>query len=213
LTIDVTEQKAAQEEIKFLLRELIHRSKNQFAVLNSIAKDVYRQAGSEEDFAHQFQLRMISLAKSQDLAVQGSIQRVELASLMLSQAEIFGAGPRIDISGPPVEADETAAQYLSIAFYELITNSIKYGALATENKKIHFSWSLADDQDSIEIAWQEELDGPRQVWPLESADSGFGMKVLRFLAARAIAGTSDLSIGDDRLVWKLIAPLTPHFQR
>lgn len=210
LTLDITEQKAAQEEINFLLQELIHRSKNQFTVINSIARDVIRQSVSTEDFERQFQLRMISLAKSQDLVAKGSNKIADLEELVRSQAEIFGAASRIDIAGPSVGISELAAQYLSIALYELMTNSIKYGALATEDKRLQVSWQPAKQYEALEILWKEEADENLHKYGPATTVAGFGTKVLKSLVASALGGSSELTIGNGVLEWKLQAPFGVH---
>ncbi|MFO1032980.1 MAG: HWE histidine kinase domain-containing protein [Hyphomicrobiales bacterium] len=207
LVIDITERKNSEEQISFLLQELAHRSKNQFAVISTIAKDVYQQAGSGEDFHREFQLRMTGLARSQDLVVLGGAQSTSLLALLQSQAGIFGAEGRIATSGPVILVAETAAQYLAIAFYELITNSIKYGALATENRKISLAWKVNGGGAHITLQWREPMDTRSTSAKTNSAQPGFGTKVLNTLTAQALGGTARFLKSGTCIEWTLVAPL------
>ncbi len=162
LTIDITDRKAAEEKVQFLFRELVHRSRNQFAVINSIAREVYKQSGSIADFERQFRHRMVGLARSQE--VVGASEDNQLSALVAAQADIFGLSSRIDISGVAVNVSETGAQYLAIAIYELITNSIKYGAFTAGDARISMSWKVKGH--TLELLWDEQVTASGEPRPL-----------------------------------------------
>lgn len=207
LTIDITERKLAEEKIHFLFRELVHRTRNQFAVINSIAREVYKQSGSITEFENLFRHRMVGLARSQEAV--GNAQDNPLSAIVAAQADIFGLSSRIDIKGVPVRVSETGAQYLSIALYELITNSIKYGAFTAGDARISVNWTVSGD--TLEILWSENC-STTNTSSQPFAGTGFGARVLKDLTAQALDGQSEYEVRDDGVRWSLTVPLGRHFQ-
>src|SRR6202165_6203857 len=54
IVTDVTERKAAEDHIQFLMHEISHRSKNLLAVIQSIARRTARTAGTTEELGRPF---------------------------------------------------------------------------------------------------------------------------------------------------------------
>jgi len=65
-SIDVTERKEGEAHLRLLLRELTHRSKNLLAVIQAMARQTARHAGSIDGFLTQFGARLHALAASHD---------------------------------------------------------------------------------------------------------------------------------------------------
>ena len=70
--IDVTERKESEAHLRLLMRELTHRSKNLLAVIQGMARQTARHAGSVKGFLNQFGDRLQALAASHDLLVRES---------------------------------------------------------------------------------------------------------------------------------------------
>ncbi len=70
----------------------------------------------------------------------------------------------------------STALALGIAFHELATNALKYGAFSNEQGSIRISWTIetAGDGDRLIVRWQEK-DGPPVTPPTRK---GFGSRVL-----------------------------------
>jgi hypothetical protein len=79
------DRQAAESEIRFLMREVAHRSKNQLTVVSSIAKQTARHARSFAAFQDSFQKRIQGLARSTDLLIAGGVAGVELRALVEAQ--------------------------------------------------------------------------------------------------------------------------------
>jgi two-component sensor histidine kinase len=64
---------------------------------------------------------------------------------------------RYSIRGENVDLPPKAAEVLGLAIHELATNSIKYGALRTEDGKIDVRWTVAKDAQSprLRFCWAE----------------------------------------------------------
>ena len=57
-SVDVTDRKEGEAHLRLLLRELTHRSKNLLAVIQAMARQTARHAGSTEGFLSQFAARL-----------------------------------------------------------------------------------------------------------------------------------------------------------
>ena len=64
----------------------------------------------------------------------------------LSKAEFAPVADRINVSGHDVLLKSRAAQSLSLLFYELMTNSSKYGALSKREGTVTAEWEIKDSR-------------------------------------------------------------------
>lgn len=203
ITQDVTRRKLAEEKVQLLLREASHRAKNQFAVIQAIARETMRSTGPEA-FDAAFSQRLAALARSHDLLVRGNQNGIDLRDLVTAHLAPFGAGARAALTGPELIISANAAQYLGMAFHELSTNATKYGALSVETGGVDVTWSIeaSPGGDSVIVVWQER-GGPRVNVP---NTSGFGSIVLVRLAPRALMGEAKIFAEPDGLRWWFTAP-------
>lgn len=203
--VNITERKKAEETRQLLMREVNHRANNLLAIVQSIARQTANQKSGEE-FSITLQQRLQSLAASQDLIIRGDWRSVTLKSLVAKQFSVLGMAEkdRIEASGPQVLLSPQAAQAIGMAFHELATNSIKYGALSNKNGKVHVTWRMFDENgsESLEVKWREE-NGPLVKKPNRT---GFGSVVIERLAAGTVDGNVDLNYKKEGLVWRLTCP-------
>jgi two-component sensor histidine kinase len=180
------QRRAAENEIRFLMREVAHRSKNQLTVVGSIAKQTGRGARSLPAFQEAFQKRLQGLARSTDLLIAGGVAGVELGELVRTQIEPFapGDGARLEISGPAFRLGNHAAQTLGMAVHELATNAAKYGAFALPGGRLSVGWRVR--RGKLELTWRETV--PRLRKRVETP--GFGTQVIE----RMVGGTLDAEI-------------------
>jgi len=85
---------------------------------------------------------------------------------------------RVSLDGPAVTLSEHTAGGLALAFHELATNAVKYGALSVETGSIAVKWTL--DAATFSMEWKES-GGPLVRQP---AQEGFGGMVIRQSIAR-----------------------------
>src|SRR5690606_5029728 len=89
-----------EQQLRLILRELAHRSKNLLAIIQSIARQTADQADDMKDFNTRFTARLRSLAHSQDLLVNPHSRGVNLRELVVSQlAPLLESEARLDIIG------------------------------------------------------------------------------------------------------------------
>lgn len=205
---DITERKATELHVKFLMREMSHRSKNLLAVIQSVARQTASRSDSLADFLARFSQRLESLAASHDLLTSNDWKGVPLGDLVRQQlAPFIGRDSgRITVSGPDLELTSDAAQTLGLAIHELATNAIKHGALSRPSGRISLTWQLSQEAGGsrrVDLRWVEQ-GGPEVTPPTRR---GFGHVVLERMTASALEGAVDIDFAPAGLVWSLSFPL------
>jgi PAS domain S-box-containing protein len=209
IVTDVTDRKAAEDHIQFLMHEISHRSKNLLMVIQSIARRTARSAGSMEEFERRFERRLQGLAASHDVLVSKNWHGAPLADLVRQQLVPFAEiqGSRIELAGPDVVVTAEAAQALGLAIHELATNAIKYGALSVPAGKVSVSWALEGDAAAaaaLLLNWAEE--GGPQVTPPER--KGFGHVVIGEMVERSLGAKVAMEFAAQGLNWSVSIPAT-----
>ncbi len=197
---DVTEQKAHEEHVHLLMREVNHRAKNMLSLVHAIA----RQTAAREpaDFIPRFTERIQALAANQDLLVRNEWQGVGVDDLARAQLAHFAdlVGSRIAVHGPRLRLNAAAAQAIGLALHELATNAGKYGALSVDAGRVDVRWRL--DGDTFAMSWTER-NGP-SVSPPEQR--GFGTTVIASMAKLSVGGEVELDYTPAGLMWRLTCP-------
>jgi two-component sensor histidine kinase len=200
--LDITDRKRDEERIRFLMREVNHRSKNMLALAQAIARQI--SAAQPQNFLEQFNERIQALSLSHDLLVQSQCTGVELGELVRFQLAHFGdlIGTRIALEGPALRVSAAAAQIVGMAVHELAANAGKYGALSTTKGRILLEWGLEADGNTFSMSWRE-CDGP----PVSSpATHGFGFTVIRAGIENSLSAKVDLSFPAEGLAWRFKCP-------
>lgn len=210
--IDITERKRAEEHLRFLLREISHRSKNLLAVILAMASQTAKSAETVADFRRRFGERLMGLSASHDLLVNQNWLGASVGDLVRGQLSPFveGNDPRLRISGPEVDLKAEAAEALGLALHELATNSLKFGALSDAAGKVEIVWDVhssdepgADgDARRFRMDWIEHAVAP--VSP--PSHKGFGRMVIEHTVEATLRGTVTLSFLPDGLRWRIDAP-------
>jgi len=201
-SIDVTERREAEAHLRLLLRELTHRSKNLLAVIQAMARQTARHAGSIDGFLAQFGARLQALAASHDLLVRESWYGASLAELVRSQ--LSASLGQVSIEGPAVALKPEAAQNLGLALHELAVNAAKFGALSVPAGRITITWSRRETGTggSVELDWREES-GPKVK---VRRKKGFGSMVIERNLARALDADVTLDFDPNGLRCLIVIP-------
>ena len=88
-TTDIDDQKQREENIRDLMAELNHRSRNLLAVAQAIARCGVTNARTIEEFQARYSERLLGLAASQDLLTDRNWRGVPLEALVRAQAAPF----------------------------------------------------------------------------------------------------------------------------
>jgi PAS domain S-box-containing protein len=200
--IDVTERRESEAHLRLLMRELTHRSKNLLAVIQAMARQTARHAGSTEAFLNQFSARLQALAASHDLLVRESWYGASLRELVQSQLAVYigSAEGQVAIEGPPAALKPEAAQNLGLALHELAVNAAKFGALSVPGGRVSIIWTLQDH--SLALGWHEQY-GPKVK---VRRKKGFGSMVIEHNLARALDATVEMAFEPDGLRCHIVIP-------
>jgi PAS domain S-box-containing protein len=162
---DIHETKAHAKDIEILSRELSHRIKNIFAVINSLISMSARQAPEHREFAQQIRQRIAALGRAHEFVRPHSEESQQpslavtlhgLVAKILAPYPAFDSG-RFSIEGDDMEVDDRSATPLALLVHELATNATKYGALGENGGRVALRTQV--DGTDVLIEWRE-IDGP-----------------------------------------------------
>ena len=198
---DITDKRQTREQLRTLLAEVNHRSKNLLSLVQAIARQMTRR-GRPLDL-ERFLQRLQAIASNQDLLIQNDWRFIPLGGLVRSQLGAFSdlVGNRIAIDGPEIELTPEAAQAIGMAVHELATNAAKYGALSNDDGHVTLRW--VRDGDDLEMIWRES-GGPAVSPPTHS---GFGSRVISDMVRAGLDGMVDVDFAPAGLRWHLRCPL------
>lgn len=196
--LDITDRKRMEERNAIISAELDHRVKNILALVNTIARMTGRRATTIADYKENFEARIDSLARTHIALADAKWSGMRLRELVTRElaAYVEVDGARVHLEGPDVLMAMRPTQSLALAFHELTTNAVKYGALAEPGGRLDVSWAI--DDGAFRLEWRE-----RPARPVEPPRrDGFGARILRAAVADQLDGTADLEIGTDGLAYR-----------
>jgi two-component sensor histidine kinase len=186
--LDVTEEKAADEQKRVLMAELDHRVRNTLALVQSLASATLpRDAAREAYFG-----RLKALAHAHTLLAEAGWKGASLARIAtLELAPYAGDAPsRVLARGPEVTLKPEAAQALVLVLHELAVNAAKHGSLSVPAGRVELSWTIEPGADAptLVLLWRES-DGP----PVEApARQGFGRMLIVHSTRHTLGGDTAL---------------------
>jgi PAS domain S-box-containing protein len=209
IVLDITERKRAEDHLRYVMKELSHRTKNLMAVVHAISWQTAQKSVDLEDFEQRFIQRLEALARSHDLLVKHDWQGVRLGDLVQAQLDPFldSFTGRLTAEGPPLLLRPSAAQELGLALHELATNASKYGALSVPTGKIDIDWAIdcgpTNGANRFHMIWCE-TGGPGVRPPVSK---GFGTAVVTTALSTTFNGEAELDYRPEGLCWELRAPV------
>jgi PAS domain S-box-containing protein len=186
---DITERKHAEEQQAMLVAELNHRVKNILAIVRSVAAQTAGSSASLDGFTSAFSGRLKAVALAHDILTETRWTGTGLMDLLTAALAPYHSADdrRVMMSGPAILLRADALLPLSMAFHELTTNAVKYGALSSEDGRIEITWRLTDADQMVELVWRER-DGPK----VELGNSsGFGTRLIDRVIAYDLDGGSE----------------------
>lgn len=195
--IDAAQALAAEkarhaEDRELMIGEMAHRMKNAFARIGALARITLRESTDLQDFEAKFDGRMRALSDAKQMLVTGAVDTVDLGQIIRRELETTGRASD-DVTGPDVRLDDEAAQAISLAVHEIVTNSIKYGALAGKGE-LSVGWRRA--AEDIELNWVES--GLPETPQIDT--ESFGTQFIRTLIERQLKGSWNRSAADHSLL-------------
>ena len=113
-TTDIDDQKHREANIRDLMAEVNHRSRNLLAVAQAIARSGVANAKTVQEFQERFSERLLGLAASQDLLTDRNWRGVPLEFLVRAQTARCREKNLVS-GGPQVLLNPNATQTLGLA--------------------------------------------------------------------------------------------------
>lgn len=174
---DITAQHRAAEQQRLLLSEMKHRVGNSFAIASGLLYLCARQVATVDDLVAQMRGRFLALAAAHSLTapatpvVDAAIsEKRPLRGLLEAILEPFGGSSPVELAVEDVLVGRAAVTPLSLVFYELCTNAVKYGALSGDTGRLAISSERRGDR--LILHWDETF-APVQANPVVQGQ-GFG---------------------------------------
>jgi PAS domain S-box-containing protein len=198
VAMNITETKSNEYRLAIVAKELQHRVKNTLSIVQTLAKQTFRQDRDIGEAKRAFEHRIQSLARTTDLLTQDSGAGAKLRSIVDDALSSFRGGDRslIRVSGDDVVLPAKLAVAMGMALHELATNAMKYGALSGDGY-VELSWRR--EGDVLRLTWQE-VDGPLVSTP---TTRGFGTRLLSGALFTAAEGDVSLEYPAKGLVCKM----------
>ena len=205
--LDVTSIVEAENHQRLLVDELNHRVKNMLTVVISLASQTLRRAETLEQFSDAFMGRIRALTASYSLLSRSNWTDVSLREVLTEETRPFMARDRRNIvfNGPRIRLAPQGALALGMAFHELVTNAVKYGALSVPHGTVDVTWKVQENFGTPEflLEWVE-TDGPVVEAP---SRQGFGMTLIERGFAHELSGSASITFNTEGIRATLRAPI------
>lgn len=183
---DISERKLEESQRLTLMSELDHRVKNVLAAVQALAFQTAKRTTSLDSFLQTFAGRLKSMGSANELLTAARWRGAAVDHL--AAAELGGLAPsQTHWEGPELFLTPRAANALSLALHELVTNALKYGALSSDKGRVDVRWRRVDG-GGFELTWIES-GGPTVSAP---AHKGFGSTLLAQVTGRELNGLTDI---------------------
>ena len=200
--LDAQARDVAERIQSVLTEELHHRMKNMLTVVAAIVRQTMRTAGNMFDAEAAIGTRLSAMAKAHDLLLSADWRAADLGSVIGSAvAQHDTAARRIYLHGPELQIASSAILPLCLAFNELCTNAVKYGALSRPAGQVDVTWSEREGVASLR--W-EESGGPAVVPPTRKS---LGSPLIEVALPRQLGGTGKLAFVATGVQYVLTFPL------
>ncbi len=199
--VDIHERRMAEEHNRLLLNELNHRVKNMLAVVQGIAQQTFKHVDAAAQRA--FESRIGALSRAHSLLTDRQWSPAPLRAIIDDVSHVCGAArERIRTEGPDVMLASRQALSIAMAFHELCTNAVKYGALSNPRGVVDICWRVSDG-GLLELVWTES-GGPPVRTPKKR---GYGSRMIEHALAHDLHGSVKLAFERGGLVCTIAAPL------
>jgi two-component sensor histidine kinase len=166
----------ALQQQQTLTKEMDHRVKNLFAIIDSMVRMTARSSNTKEELADRLSGRLHALASAnalvrRSLANGDATEGADLGELIRRVMRPYDHAAAI-VEGPLVSLGEQSTNSLALAFHELATNAAKYGALNSAFGSVSVRWSV--DDGTLDLTWSETGGPPTH----GAAEPGFGLTLV-----------------------------------
>ncbi|MGJ8558725.1 MAG: HWE histidine kinase domain-containing protein [Litorimonas sp.] len=181
----------AQESQEILIAELNHRVRNILNLIKGLISQSKDDAISISEFTDIVGGRVQALARAHDQITKENWSPASVYELIETEAQAYltAKSSRVTLTGPDALVTPPAFTTLSLVMHELMTNSMKYGALCDSRGSVVVEFKKLDD-GSLEINWREKGGPPIQTPPTRK---GFGTTIIERSIPFELKGEAKIS--------------------
>jgi len=175
----------ALDQQETLTREMSHRVKNLFAVVEGMVRMTARTATTTKEMAKALSGRLNALSSAHGLVRRSFTDGVAEATALdeLAVAILRPHNGTHRIVGPSIGLGQHATNDLALVLHELATNSAKYGALG-RGGLVEIKWKV--ETEKLHIDWAEHGGPEVRAAPTET---GFGTMLTERTLSGRLGGT------------------------
>ncbi len=202
--IDVSRYKEHEREMRDILRELTHRSKNLLAVVQGIARQSAEGCPEAAGFLAPFSGRLLALSAAHELLVQNGWRGILLDEVVIrAWADVEGtANIRVDMDGPRVLLGPDVAQNVMLGAHELVVAAAK---AERPPERAVVSWAMLPD-GGFRLEW-------RMLGTSSIEISAFGHLLLRTVIPVVLDGeVTALDLSDAGFAYGVRGRIGPQLQ-
>ena len=195
---------AALAQQETLTKEMSHRIKNVFALIDGMVRITSRTATTPKEMAVALSGRLQALASADSLvrraATDHAADTIPLDALAATILRPHNGTHQI--VGPLVRLGPHSANDLALVLHELATNAAKYGSLS-RNGSVGIGWKV--EGDKLHIDWAER-DGPRIA--AVPSTRGFGTMLSEKTLTGRLGGTIAYQWNPEGLSVAMVVPVS-----
>ncbi len=191
------------EKQELLIAELNHRVRNILNLIRGLVQQSNTGSGSVEDFAEVVGSRIHALARAHDQITRQHWAPASLKELIGNECQAYAenCGDRIRVHGPDAYLKPEAFTAIALVIHELLTNSVKYGAISDSSGTITIDIRERPDH-SLDLHWRES-GGPPVKAPTRR---GFGSTIIERSIPYELGGEAEIRFELTGVVAEYVVP-------
>ena len=183
--VDISELRESQEELALLAGEMAHKVGNLLSLVSGLYRLAARRADTVDALSEAFLGRIGALSRVTQLSLRSPEHGMEAADLVSLVLAELSASEQVSVRVDPVALNPAAAQTITLALNELLTNAVKHGALREPDGRLEIDIATDSGADNFTLSWREQVRFP-VVTPCDQGS--FGMTVLNRMTAATLRG-------------------------
>lgn len=195
----VEQQRAAQRQ-EVLIAELNHRVRNILTLISGLVRKSADPTIALSDYTDLLEGRILALARAHDQITQDNWGPAPICKLFETECAEHIAAGRLTLPETMVMLEPLALSTLALVVHELMTNSVKYGALSGDGR-VDVEWTLTETGDLM-LRWHEH-GGPRVAPPRRH---GLGTTIIEQSIPYDLGGTAAMTFAPSGLRADFVLP-------